>query len=106
MCWEGGVRGGGGLGIQKPIKKCHEVNITSPLTGPNNSLKKAKKLGVFLLSSLTLWLHCSKETQGLGEGGLTPIRGVLLTSTSSLKWCFLLLSELLRYQNSRITCPI
>ena len=63
MGWEGG-----GVRIQKPIKKCHEINIISALTQPNNSLKKAMKLGVFLLSSLTLWLNCPKETQGLGEG--------------------------------------
>ena len=103
---ENGLGEGGGVRIQKPIKKCHEINIISALTQPNNSLKKAMKLGVFLLSSLTLWLNCPKETQGLGEGALTPIRGVLLTSTRSLKWYFLLLSELLRYQNSRLTCPI
>ena len=42
--------GGGGAGIQKPIKKCHEINIISALTRPNNSLKKAMKLGGFLLS--------------------------------------------------------
>ena len=49
-------KGSGGC-IQKAMKKCHEINIISALTRPNNSLKNAMKLGFFLLSSLTIWLY-------------------------------------------------
>ena len=92
---EGGRSGGC---IHKAIKKCHEIKIISTLTRPNNSLKKAMNLGVFLLSSLTISLYCWQGVRVEG-GGLPPIRGVLLTSKSSLKWYFLLLSDLLKYQN-------
>ena len=59
------VKGGGGWGgsqalkNQKPTKKCHEINIISSLTRPNNSLKNATNVGVFLtviLNHLTLVL--------------------------------------------------
>ena len=54
-----GRGGGGGTGgcIHKAMKKCHEINIISALTLPNNSLKNAKNVGFFLLSSLTIWLY-------------------------------------------------
>ena len=41
----------GGRGSEKTIKKCHEISIISALRGPNNNLKNAMKVGVFLLSS-------------------------------------------------------
>ena len=47
--WAG--KGGGGVGIQKPIKKCHQINIISALTRPNNRLKNAMKVRFFLLWS-------------------------------------------------------
>ena len=102
---EGGRSGGC---IHKAIKKCHEINIFSTLTRPNNSLKKAMNLGFFftvILNHLALLLK--GDTEGARwELGLNPIRGVLVTTRSSLKWYFLLLSELLKYQNSRITFPM
>ena len=42
--WAGG---GGGVGIQKPIKKCHEIKIICALTRPNNRSKNAMKVGFF-----------------------------------------------------------
>ena len=102
---EGGSGLAGGPGIQKTIKKCHKISINVALTWPNNSLKKAMYVGVFftvILNHLALLLK--GDTGGArGEAGLNPIRGVLVTSRSSRKWYFLLLSELLKYQNSRIT---
>ena len=55
---EGGSELTAGRGIQKTIKRCHEINKISALTRPNNNLKKAMNVGVFLLSSLTIWLYC------------------------------------------------
>ena len=48
-----GVGGGGESGgcIKKAMKKCDEFNKISTLTSNKNSLEKAMKLGVFLLSS-------------------------------------------------------
>ena len=66
---EGGSELAAGRGIQKTIKRCHEINKISALTRPNNSLKKAMNVGVFLLSSLTIWLYCWKRTHGGGGGG-------------------------------------
>ena len=58
MGWRGGGRGGSeAVKNQKPTKKYHEINIISSLTRPNNSLKNATNLGVFLnviLNHLTL----------------------------------------------------
>ena len=62
----GGSEWTGGRGIQKTIKRSHEINIISALTRPNNSLKKAMNVGSFLLSSLTIWLYWWKGTQGDG----------------------------------------
>ena len=65
----------GGWGcIQKTIKKFHEINIISSLTSNKNSLKKAIKLGFFLLSSLTISLYCSQGL-GMGGGGQPPYGG-------------------------------
>ena len=47
------VGGGGGESggcIKKAMKKCDEFNKISTLTSNKNSLEKAMKLGVFLLS--------------------------------------------------------
>ena len=41
----------------KSMKKCHEINIISTLRSNKNSLKNAMKLGIFLLSSLTISLY-------------------------------------------------
>ena len=65
---EGGSELAAGRAIQKTIKRCHENNKISALTRPNNSLKKAMNVGVFLLSSLTIWLYCWKGIQGGGTG--------------------------------------
>ena len=46
---EGGESSGGW--IKKAMKKCDEFNKISTLTSNKNSLEKAMKLGVFLLSS-------------------------------------------------------
>ena len=53
---KGGLEGGSGECIQKAIKKCHEINIISNLTSNKNSLKTAMNVGIFLLSSSTIWL--------------------------------------------------
>ena len=45
----GGEKSGGW--IKKAMKKCDEFNKISTLTSNKNSLEKAMKLGVFLLSS-------------------------------------------------------
>ena len=71
---EGGSEWAGGGCIQKTIKKSHEINIISSLTSNKNSLKKAIKLGFFLLSSLTISLYCSQGL-GMGEGGQPPYGG-------------------------------
>ena len=52
---EGGSDLAGGRGIQKTIKKCHEINIISALTW-SNKFEKPYDGRVFLLSSLTIWL--------------------------------------------------
>ena len=70
---EGGSELGGGRSIKKTIKRRHEVNIISALTGPNNSLKKSMKLGVFLLSSLTIWLYVKRWRTG--RRGVNPPYG-------------------------------
>ena len=53
---QGEARKSGGC-IQKAMKKCHEINIISTLRSNKNSLKNAMKLGIFLLSSLTISLY-------------------------------------------------
>ena len=51
--WKLGDGWGGESGgcIKKAMKKCDEFNKISTLTSNKNSLEKAMKLGVFLLSS-------------------------------------------------------
>ena len=104
---EGGIELARGRGIQKTIEKCHKISINVALTWPNNSLKKAMYVGVFftiILNHLALLLQGDTGGRQGGEAGLNPIWGVLVTSRSSRKWYFLLLTELLKDQNSRITC--
>ena len=77
---EGGSELAAGRGIQNTIKRCHEINKISALTRPTNSLKKAMNVGIFLMSSLTIWLYSWREIHGVGGGrgggkGLTPHTG-------------------------------
>ena len=105
---EGGSELARGRGIQKTIKKCHKISINVALIRPNYSLKKAMYVEVFftvILNHLALLLK-GDTGGGKGGGGLNPIRGMLVTSRSSANWYFLLLSELLKYQNSRNTFPM
>lgn len=44
--------------IQKTIKKSCEMNEVSNLTSPNNSLRNAKEVGIFLMKPLLIWLYC------------------------------------------------
>ena len=53
--------------IQKIIKKSCEMNKISNLTSPNNSLRNAKEVGIFLMKPLTIWLYCWLHRGG--EGG-------------------------------------
>ena len=48
---EGGSEWLGGWGVQKTVKKCHEISIISALTWTNNSLENATDVGFFLLST-------------------------------------------------------
>ena len=70
----GGSEWVGGRGIQKTIKRCHEINIISALTRPNNSLKKTMNVGVFFTVFLN---HLALLLKGdTGERGAnSPIRG-------------------------------
>ena len=51
--------------IRKTIKKLHEINEILTLTSPYKNLQNAVKVGIFLLSSLTISLYCWK-IQGRG----------------------------------------
>ena len=71
---EGGSDLTGGRGIQKTIKKCHEINMISALTRPNNSLKNATNVGVFLTVILN---HLALVLTGWhwGRGAYLPYGG-------------------------------
>ena len=69
--WTGGGR------IKKTIKKCPVVLKTSTLTSRKNSLKNARKFGVFftaILNHLTVVLTKRQGREG-GGGLLTPHTG-------------------------------
>ena len=67
---EGGIELARGRGIQKTIEKCHKISTNVALTWPNNSLKKAMYVGVFLTVILNhLALLLKEETGGARGGG-------------------------------------
>ena len=53
---EGSSEWAGGGRIQKTIKKCQEIHKIATLTSPKISVQNDIKVGIFLLSSLTIWL--------------------------------------------------
>ena len=57
-----GSKGGRGR-IQKTIKKCHEINKIATLTLPKNSFQNAIKTGIFLLSSIAIWIYWWGKTR-------------------------------------------
>ena len=49
---------------RKTIKKCYEINKFPTLTLPKTSLQNAIKAGIFLLSSIIIWLYCWSKSRG------------------------------------------
>ena len=53
---EGGSEWAGGGRIQKTITKCQEIHKIATLASPKISVQNDIRVGIFLLSSLTIWL--------------------------------------------------
>ena len=108
------VNGRVGGALKKPSKDeisiIHEISIISALTRPNNSLKDATNVRFSYWHPKLFGFTVERaHREGVGwEGGTNPHpEGCFLRAQG--RWngiYFLLLSELLKYQNSRITCPL